>query len=323
MSQWHTMLTAVAAIFLIVGIGAAARRANWLTDQADQTLFALVVRVLLPALILDHVIGNPALEEARNLWLPPIIGFGTVILGCAAALGAAHLFGPALGLHTAPQRRTFAVSTGIYNYGYVPLPLAIALFDQRTVGVLFVHNLGVEIALWSIGLVMLSGGFAPGWWRRLINPPILAIAAALVLNGVGAERVIPAFVTQVLGMLGACAIPMGLLLIGATVCDFAREAKLIAGVRVIAGSALLRLGLLPVAFLALAWSVPGSVELKRVMVMEAAMPAAVFPIILARHYFGDVSTAVRVALGTSLLSLLTMPLWLSAGLHLLELSVPG
>lgn len=325
MGQWdttYTMITALLAIFAVVGIGAAARRANWLTEQADQTLFALVIRVLLPALILDNVIGNPALSEARNLWLPPLVGAGTVLLGFAVAAAVARLMGRSLGLTTAPQRRTFALCTGVYNYGYVPLPLAVALFDQRTVGVLFVHNLGVEITLWTVGLLVVSGGMAQGWWRRLLNPPIVAIAAALVLNGVGAERAIPGFVSEVLSMLGVCAIPMALLLIGATVYDNLRDARLTSGLRVIIASSALRLGLLPIAFLALAWVVPGSVELKRVMVLEAAMPAAVFPIVLARLYFGDVATAVRIAIGTSLLSLLTMPLWLGAGLYLLDLTVP-
>ena len=46
------------------------------------------------------------------------------------------------------------------------------------------------------------------------------------------------------------------------------------------------------------------------------MPAAVFPIVLARHYAGDPATAVRVVIGTSLLGFLTMPLWLRLGLRL-------
>ncbi len=96
------MLTAVLAVFAIVGIGAAARRVNWLTEEADQTLFALVVRVLVPALILDKVVGNPAFDEPRNIWLPPLIGFGTVLIGVIVASGVAR----ALGRCIAPARST-------------------------------------------------------------------------------------------------------------------------------------------------------------------------------------------------------------------------
>lgn len=345
MNQWDTMLAALLAIFVIVGTGIFARRVGWLTEQADQSLFKLVVRVLLPALILDKVVGNPALSEARNLWLPPLVGFGTVILGMALARVVARGLGWSMRLSTARQQRTFALSTGVYNYGYVPLPLAVALFDEQTVGVLFVHNLGVEIAMWTVGIIVVSGGLDSGWWRRLFNPPAVAIAVALVINGLmeltrgwgvfadasatpgvlaALASVVSGAVGHVVAMLGACAIPMGVLLTGATVADFLREAKLISGGRVIAGSCALRLAILPALFLALAWVlVPASLELKRVMVLQAAMPAAIFPIVLARHYHGDVSTAVRVAVGTSLVGLVTMPLWLSAGLWLLGLNAPG
>jgi malate permease and related proteins len=60
-------------------------------------------------------------------------------------------------------------------------------------------------------------------------------------------------------------------------------------------------------------------ELQRVLVLQAAMPAAVFSIVMARHYGGDAATALRVVLATSLLGLITIPLWLRFGIHLLGL----
>jgi predicted permease len=44
------------------------------------------------------------------------------------------------------------------------------------------------------------------------------------------------------------------------------------------------------------------------------MPAGTFSIILARHYGGEPTTALRVVIGTSVVSLLTMPLWIRFGL---------
>jgi predicted permease len=56
------------------------------------------------------------------------------------------------------------------------------------------------------------------------------------------------------------------------------------------------------------------VELKRVLVIQAAMPSGVFPIVLARHYGGQPLTAVQIVLGTTALGILTIPLWLRVGL---------
>jgi len=66
--------------------------------------------------------------------------------------------------------------------------------------------------------------------------------------------------------------------------------------------------------LAAAKWLPLSVELKRVLVVQAAMPAGVMPIIIARHYGGQPLTAVQIVLGTTILALITIPLWLRLGL---------
>ena len=53
-----------------------------------------------------------------------------------------------------------------------------------------------------------------------------------------------------------------------------------------------------------------------IWMLENVVVVAVFPIVLSRHFGGDVSTAVRAVLVTSALSILTTPLWLSVGLPL-------
>jgi malate permease and related proteins len=63
----------------------------------------------------------------------------------------------------------------------------------------------------------------------------------------------------------------------------------------------------------LAKFLPLPLELQKVMLLQAAMPSAVFSIVMARHYKGDPQTAVRVVAATSILALLTIPLWIRAG----------
>jgi hypothetical protein len=53
--------------------------------------------------------------------------------------------------------------------------------------------------------------------------------------------------------------------------------------------------------------------LKRVLMVQAAMPTAMVPVIIARLYGGHPWTAVQIALGTTLVGILTIPLWQRAG----------
>jgi hypothetical protein len=55
--------------------------------------------------------------------------------------------------------------------------------------------------------------------------------------------------------------------------------------------------------------------LKQVIVVQAAMPAAMLPIVIARHYGGDANTALKIALSTSLIGIVTIPFWLRLGLQ--------
>jgi len=308
LNETQTVLSAVLPVFCLALTGILLRKVNWLTEEADASLMRVVVNVLTPALILDKTLGNAALRQPGNLFLAPLLGFAGVLLGVWVAWLLRGLSGQA----TDRGRRTFAAVTGIQNYGYVPLPLILQLFPGDTAGVLFVHNLGVDTAMWTVCLIALGHGGAREW-RHLVNPPILAIVAGLTLNAVGADRWIPQFLLTTAGMLGDTCFPLGIILIGATMADSSRELRRGLELRLTTASCLLRLGLIPLLLLVVAHFIPASPELKQVLIVQAAMPAAVFPVVLARHYGGDATVAVRILLGTSLVGLLTIPLWLRIG----------
>ncbi len=315
MNEFFTVLGAVLPIFGLMGVGLGLRKFNWLTEEADNSLVRVNVNVLLPCLILDSALGNPALSQIGNLLLAPAFGYGSVVLGIGLAFASRALHG----LRERPAARTFAVCVGIYNYGYIPLPLVLLLFDKATTGVLLLVMMGVETALWTLGVWTLTGGSPGQNWRRILNPPLIAILLALLLNAIGLNAHLPKPLLTGIHWLGQCAIPMALMLIGAIVADHLHEFHSKSGWRVIGAAVLLRQAVLPMLFLLAAKFLPASVELKRVMVLEAAMPAAVFPIVMARHYQGDPATAMRVVIGTSVVGLATIPLWIRFGMKFVGL----
>jgi predicted permease len=303
-------LSAVIPVFCIAIAGMLMRQFKWLTEDADSSLIKVTINVLMPALIVDSILHNPALKQIGNVVLAPIVGF----VGIAVGMLIAAVFARTSGLKERKAIATFVLCAGIYNYGYVPVPLIKVLFPSETLGVLFAHNLGVEIAFWALGLTVLGAVGSGKIWRNMINAPVLAIFISLALNFSGGDKIVPDFILLTAKLLGQCAVPMGLILIGATIADYFHELRAGWGWRVILASCLVRLGLVPILFVLVARYLPCSVELKRVIVVQAAMPAGTFSIILARHYGGEPTTALRVVIGTSVVSLLTMPLWIKFGL---------
>lgn len=316
MSTSSLIFTAVIPIFLVIGGGFLARRIGWLTEEADRSLMNLVVNLLYPALIFSYILGNEALKQPENIVLPPLVGFTSIVGG----FGVCMLIARKLSIGNQRECRTFAFSTGMYNYGYFPIPIIALLFDRETTGVLLVHNVGVEMAMWALGVgFILSANDPKSLWRRIFSGPVIAILLAVPMNWLGLDERLPNFVFESVNLLGQCAIPLGLILIGATFADLAKVSQLVERVQIPAYACLLRLGIFPAAFLLGAWLLPFSTELKQVIIIQAAMPCAVFPIVLTRHFDGSPEVALKVVLATTVLSFLTIPLWVTLGLNLLNL----
>ena len=232
------------------------------------------------------------------------------------ALGIAFTYfvAPLIGLKKGEGRRTFSVACGLQNYGFVAIPIVTALFpDKGTLGVLFTFTLGVELACWTAGVGLLTGlDKAP--WRLALNAPVLTILISLLLNFTGLHAHVPLVAHNTFAMLGACAVPLAVLLIGASIADLWGQGAMQWKVAVV--SPILRLGIIPLAFLAAACYLPISLELKRVIVVQGAMPSAVFNIMIARLYGGQASTAVQVVMATTIVSCVTTPLVIAWGLKL-------
>ncbi len=307
---YWTLLALVMPVFAVIAAGAAARRARWLKPEADESLLKLVVNLLYPCLIFDNVLGNAALRTPGNLLAAPLLGFVTM----AAGIPLAYLVARRAGFAAGSGLRTFAFSVGIYNYGYMAIPLVERLFGRDTLGVLFVFNVGCEAAIWTVGILMLSGVSLREGWRRVLNPPVYALALALVLNLSGGDAWLPGLLRQAIKMAGASAVPLGLLVIGATLVEYFAAPRTLAHPKTTSLSCALRLGLIPLGMLGLAAALPIPPELKGVLVVQAAMPAGILPIVIAKHYGGQPLVAVQVVLGTTAIGLFTVPLWLRLGM---------
>ena len=316
MMSYGQLFLVILPVFAMIALGAILRRTQLLSETAETSLFNLVVKVTTPCLIFESVATNPALREPGNLLLPPLLGFGLTLLSVALGWYAAR----ALGLTIGHGLRTFAFAVGVTNYGYLPLPLLDAMFGPESRAVLMVHNVGVEAAIWTGGVLVVSGLSPREGWRKLINAPAVALLLAVAANLTGVAARVPAVMMNFVHALAVCAIPLGLLMTGVSIQPHLDDPKQLADTRVTLTAWLLRLGVLPFVFLLAARYLPCPVELQRVLVIQAAMPSAVVSIIVARVYGGRPLVAVQIILGTTALALFTIPFWIRFGLSFVGLA---
>ena len=279
---FYDILGQTIPVFLIIGIGCLCRVVGLVNESSEKNIMTLALNVLYPCFIISNVCGNQALQLVSVVGTALAAGLTLTIAALAVAAGVGRL----LKLKAGAERNTFTVSGALQNYGFIPIPLFKGLFPdeaKETIGVLFVHNLGLELALWTIGVVIISGT-RTGMWRRLINGPTVAIVVGLLLNFTAGYQLIPGVATEAMTKLGNCTIPVSLLLVGVSLAGVVLKGNWISDWRIPVGALLVRFLIMPVLFLLAAQTLSYSRPLMLIMLVESAMPAAVFPIVIAKHF---------------------------------------
>lgn len=302
------VLQAAIPVYLVVLLGAVLRRVGVMRPKMDKGLMVLAVYVFYPCLILDKMLAAEVLRDPVLLWSSAGAGFGFIVLGAFLS----YMLAPLIGLKVGSGRRTFAVSAGLQNYGFIAIPLVAYLYPKNddVMAILFTHNLGVEFAMWTVLLMLLSGIARPSW-KVFLKGPILAVILGILVMQTETDQYVPSMMLDLFSTIGVCAIPMSLLLVGTAMCDLLGNMKF--DWKHGAGAVLARLALIPVLMLVCAKYLPIGMELKQVLVIQAALPSGMFPIVLSRHYGGRTDVAVNAVMATTIVSLITMPLVIAFG----------
>lgn len=294
------VITSVLPVYLLIIAGAVLRRSGVIHKEHDVGVMRVVFSVMMPCFILDKILGSAALRSGSGVLWAISLGFGLIVTGILIGL----MVGRLIGLERGTGMRTFALSAGCQNFGYTAAPVVEILWGSSALAMLFVHNIGVETALWSVGVMIMSGerGFS---WRRLVNGPVIAVSIGLSLVALGVDDQVTGAARKAISMIGSGAFPLAILITGCSMSDLIGSER--PSAKVIAGAVLVRLVLAPLAILCAAKFLPIPVELKQVLVVQAAMPAGMTAILLARMYGGRPAIAVQVVIATTLFSLLSLP----------------
>lgn len=294
------VIASVLPVYLLIIAGAVLRRTGVIRQEHDAGVMRVVFSVMLPCFILDKILGAAVLRSGSVVVWSVFLGFGLIMAGIGIGLAVGRL----IGLEKGTGMRTFALSAGCQNFGFTAAPVVEILWGTGALALLFVHNIGVEAAMWSVGVMMMSGERGISW-RRLVNGPIVAVVCGLTLVALGLDDEVTGAGRKAMSMIGVGAFPLAILITGCSMIDLVGAEK--PSWKVIAGGAVVRLALAPLVILSAAKFLPLSTELRQVLVVQAAMPAGMTAILLARLYAGRPAVAVQIVIATTVLSLLTLP----------------
>jgi len=302
------ILQAVLPVFLVIALGAAARRFRFIGEPFIDTANTLVYYLLLPALLF-YKIGTSNFREAFNA--PLVIG------GYAATVGtflAAVFFSRTLGISPA-ERGSFVQGAFRANLAYVGLPIVLSAVGDiglRKAGILLGFMVPLLNSLAVVALILPHGGGGGRARENARRIGLQLVTNPLILSsflGIGWSVLkfpVPGLVDKTLEILSSATLPLSLLCLGGA---FSFE-KARSGVRLAALAAGMKTLLLTaLAVAAYRWMGISGDDL-RVGAIMMGCPTAVITYVMASQLKGDTDLAGTIVVVSTAASAVTISGWL-------------
>ena len=199
------------------------------------------------------------------------------------------------------------------NNGFIGIPLARAVFgeDSPVMAYLIISNIIMNVMMFSLGPTLVSGDKkSVNITKALFTPVFIAFVVGIVLNLTKVCTYVPEIQTYS-GHFSGIVTPLSMVVLGMKLADVPMKRLLTSGHMYYVS--LLRLVFFPVLGIALMFAlqlVPVlgfSADAVIAFFMGFAMPTAGLASVFADQHKGDTENAVIFTLGTTILSVITIP----------------
>lgn len=248
----------------------------------------LVTNVGAPCLVFSALTKTPL--PGREVMA--MSGATFVCLAIFAAVGSGVLLATRLSV------RTYLPSVLFPNIGNMGLPICLFAFGERGLTLATVYFASVSVWQFTAGPAIAAGRFDLGFLLRV--PFIYAVIAALVVGGFGLSM--PQWLANTAGLAGGLTIPLMLLALGVALARL--EARSLPRASALS---VLRIGLGTATGFGVAHLFGFTGAERGVLVIQSAMPTAVFNYLFANLFRTDPEVVAGVVLISTVLSYLTLP----------------
>ncbi len=280
-------------VFVLAVIGYAWRRLGFPFEREFVT--RLIMNVCGPCLIIDSFAGlTLPIADIVTMVVAFLAMFAATIACAWLVLRVARL-----------SVRSYLPALAIGNHGNMGLPLCVFAFGET--GLALGVAVFVTASVVQVSFTPILQSQAPPV-RTLVTTPVIygAVVASVVFAG---DVQLPEWVATSVGLLGDVTIPLMLLALGNTIGGL-RAKRLPMALAL--GAARLLIGFAIALGVAELFGLEGIS--RAVLILQGAMPAAVFNYLFAARYDRDPDDVASIVLTSTLLSAATLPLLVSYAL---------
>lgn len=297
------LIQQILVMMIMMAVGVALSKLKMLDEQGVAQLSNVALYVATPAV----VIASLAIEfDPKQLATG-----GIVIVFYLISLIIAILVGK-IGCGKPDRVGQFAVAFS--NSGFVGIPLIQGILGEQYTFYVTMTMVAATAIFWTYGVYLMSGDKKEMSIKKILtNPNVIAIAVGLLLFFLPIR--LPYVINQALTGMKNLNTGLGMIILGAYLGQ-SNIMLMITDTRLYK-ACLLRLVVAPLLTIIPLLFMPASFEVRMVLMIIAAAPAASATSMLAQKYGADYQYGTGLSIGTTLLSMATMPAVLALSMFVL------
>ena len=296
-------------IFVLLAVpGYLLVRGNMLTQKESGTLSKLLTNVGMPFLILSSTLK---LEFSGEFTVSMIVIGLIGVLFTILMFICSELFVKG---ETDPKRKNMMRFCSVFaNNGFIGIPLARAVFGEASavMAYLIILNIITNVLMFTLGVYLISGDKSKiNVKKAVLNPVLISFIIGVVLNIIGIPKFIPEVQTYAT-YFSNIVTPLSMVILGMKLAGV-KFSKLFTSARMYYVSAI-RLIIYPAITVGIMFALsfipvlPVGADAVTAMFVALAMPTAGLASAFSDQYDGDTEHAVIFTLGTTILSVVTIP----------------
>ena len=293
----------VLIIFALALFGIVAKFLGIIDSRTCASLSNILIYFTYPSLIFSSITSEVKWERLVSGFLTPVL---TVVVVAAMFL-MGKIFARLL-KQNSQTSRVFVLLCSIPNSGFLGIAVIYSLLGEVAMPFAVLYEFGLGLFFWTVIIGQLRDDKTAGLGaslKKLLNPAIIATLVGLIINFF--KIPLPEIITVPVKTMGSANTPLAMLLVGYTLTTLQFKPG---NVWNLVTLSFLKLAICPlIAYLIM---MPFRIDpmVRMVILIQSTMPSMSSTSVFALKYGGDVDFSTTTVLVTTVLSIITIPLFI-------------
>lgn len=304
MQVFTATLNQMLVLFIFMALGFFLNKKRLLPLDDSVVLSKLETYAFVPCLVFSVFYKYCTVENFKQKWTYMLYGAAVMAVSLPIGIVLAKLFAK-----DGYLKKIYTYSFAVANFSFMGNAVVLGVFGERVLFDYMIFTLPLNLYVYSIGTASLIPAEKGGKFsvKTFVNPIFIALILGAMCGLLSVP--LPKFITTAISSAGACMSPLAMLLTGFVIGEY--NLKTLASDKKVYLASVIRLIILPSAFMAVLLLLKTDKDIIRVALCATAMPLGLNTVVFPAAYGGDTTPGAGMALVSHLISVITIPVMFS------------